>query len=268
MDGSIISVAEQLKTELERLKKDIRKGYGSPHSQVTSVQLRNKISSIAEKCLVDFSVKSDVLSADRSKALKENFEKLLLCTEKATKRFKYDDAIANILNGFTAEVIIPLKSNFVSKKDETINLKLTKSRPTLFLAHSFKDSHKDFVNLIIRYLTSLGLEVITGEKPKAAGVSEKVKRLIQDQDFFLALFLRDKKIARRDLWTTSVWTIGEMVYANTIGKPSILLVENKIEAIGGIQGDYEYIPFDRSEGNIFVPLAQMFKLQNNGLVEF
>ena len=86
---------------------------------------------------------------------------------------------------------------------------------------------------------------MTGEKPRAASISEKVKRLIEEQSTFVGVFTRRDKIARKSEWTTSAWVLDEKAYALGRQKPLILLKEQGVGSIGGIQGDYEYIEFSR-----------------------
>jgi hypothetical protein len=108
---------------------------------------------------------------------------------------------------------------------------------------------------------------VTGEKPRADTVSEKVKGLIEDQYLFVGIFTRRDKIAKKNEWTTSNWVIDEKAYALGKGKKLILFREKGVASIGGIQGDYEYIDFSRDnlEGAI-IRLLKMFNLSNNGLV--
>lgn len=115
-------------------------------------------------------------------------------------------------------------------------------------------------------LCALGAAVVTGEKPKADSISDKVKALIEGQAIFVGIFTRRDKIARKPEWTTSPWVIDEKAYAVGRQKPLVLLKEQGVGSIGGIQGDYEFIEFSReSLGNLAVRLIQLFSLTNNGL---
>ena len=86
---------------------------------------------------------------------------------------------------------------------------------------------------------------MTGEKPEAERISEKVKKLIEQNHVFVGLFTRRDKLARKKKWGTSAWVIEEKAYALAKNKKIILLRETEIESIGGLHGDYEYIPFSR-----------------------
>jgi len=115
-------------------------------------------------------------------------------------------------------------------------------------------------------LTALGLTVVTGERPRADKISEKVKSLIEQQSIFVGIFTRRDKIARKAEWATSTWVIDEKAYAVGLQKPLILLKEQGVTSIGGIQGEYEYIEFSRDALELAVlKLIKLFSLKNNGL---
>jgi len=59
-------------------------------------------------------------------------------------------------------------------------------------------------------------------------------------------FTRRHAIPGRSLWTTSAWVIDEKAYALGKGKKLVLLREDGIDSIGGIQGDYEFVEFKRA----------------------
>ena len=115
-------------------------------------------------------------------------------------------------------------------------------------------------------LTALGVKVITGDEPKAASISDKVKRSIEEQSFFVGVFSRRDKVARKQEWTTSAWVIDEKAYAVGLRKRLVLLKEQGVVSIGGIQGDYEYIEFSRDQLEMLVlRLVQLFDLTNKDL---
>jgi len=65
-------------------------------------------------------------------------------------------------------------------------------------------------------------------------------------------------------WSTSTWVIDEKAYASR--KKLVLLVEEGVESIGGIQGDAEYIEFTREKlAQAVVKLLQLFRLETGGL---
>ncbi len=153
-------------------------------------------------------------------------------------------------------------------KDTITERKVSKSpvKNSVFVGQSF-DSADSKVNVCIcECLSALGLVVVTGEKPRADKISEKVKGLIEQQSIFAGIFTRRDKIARKPEWTTSAWVIDEKAYAVGLQKRLILLKEQGVNSIGGIQGDYEYIEFSRDElERTIITLMKLFILKNEGL---
>lgn len=93
-----------------------------------------------------------------------------------------------------------------------------------------------------------------------------MKRLIEEQSLFVGVFTRRDKVARKHEWTTSSWVVDEKAYAVGLRKPLILVKEQGVVSIGGIQGDYEYIEFSRDELEaLAVKIIRLFDLSNNGL---
>jgi hypothetical protein len=133
-----------------------------------------------------------------------------------------------------------------------------------FVGMSF--APEELINeFVIRIFEALGIAVVTGEKPRANTISEKIKRLIEAQSMFVGIFTRRDKITRKKEWTTSTWVIDEKAYA--VGrKPLILIREEGVSSIGGIQGDYEYIGFSRDTlGDLALKLIELFEISNGGL---
>jgi len=138
--------------------------------------------------------------------------------------------------------------------------------PTAFVGHSFVQEDQVVINCIIETLKSLGIRVVTGQKPKADKISEKVKRLIEGQYLYVGIFTKREKIAQKKEWTTSLWVVDEKAYALGKGRKLILLKEQGVGSIGGIQGDYEFIEFSR-EALEKIPsrLIQMFEISISGI---
>jgi len=135
-----------------------------------------------------------------------------------------------------------------------------------FVGHSFLPSDKRVADCVIQILNAIGVTVVTGDKPKADRISEKVKRLIDEQRLFVGVFTRRDKIARKKEWTTTTWVVDEKAYAVGKGKKLILIKEEGVGSIGGIQGDYEFIEFSRDRlEELPVKLAQVFDVTATGL---
>jgi hypothetical protein len=130
-----------------------------------------------------------------------------------------------------------------------------------FLGQSFAPADKRINECVQSTLAAIGVKVVTGERPKADSVSAKVKGLIEAQDIFVGIFTRRDKIAKKPEWTTSMWVIDEKAYAVGRKKRLILLKENGVGSVGGIQGDYEYLEFSREElESLVIKFLQLFDL--------
>ena len=121
-----------------------------------------------------------------------------------------------------------------------------------FIGHSFDDKDKEIINKIIEHIESLEVKCETGEKPQYGYVAEKIKKRIMNNDIFVGIFTRDKKIllengqsSKEDFYTTSNWIFQESGFAIAENKKLIFLVENGIYKFPGLQGDQEYILFNK-----------------------
>jgi hypothetical protein len=272
MDGNYAKEAEQLKVDLERFRGALRSCYSSPNSQVTSARLKSEISRISEKWILNFCSNTkcrETISSAVIDGRRFNFHKLVTFTERATTRSRYDKTIKEILNGYTTDVILPLKgiAQQIQMTESEVSPSVEYYRPTVFVGHSFGEKNSEYMNIILEFLIKIGLDVKTGQKSRAARVSDKVKAQIEDQEIFMGVFFRDQKIQGKGEWTTSPWVIGEMAHASAKGKKLILLVERGVKGIGGIQGDYEFHVFERSDPKIFLKIADMFQIKNFGLMQ-
>jgi hypothetical protein len=265
-----ILAAERLRDELTDFKSTLRKRYHS-NSQVTSDELRRQAATLAQKWLVDLGTDDEInlaigdpIFAD----LNVHFQRLLTFSEHATKRARYDGELRSILNNYSTLIVLPLKQ--MRGKDTIIEHKTQKSvsSNSIFVGLSFDPADVHINRCICDTFTALGLSVVTGEKPKADRISEKVKSLIEQQSIFAGIFTRRDKVARKPEWTTSAWVIDEKAYAVGLQKRLILLKEQGVNSIGGIQGDYEYIEFSREAlERTVINLIKLFGLTNNGLLK-
>jgi hypothetical protein len=270
IDEPTIVSSERLRDELTDFRSTLRGRYGSG-SQVTSEELRRAIAAMAQKWLVEFGTNDEIkvtLGDPIFADLNVHFQRLLTFSEHATKRSKYDAELRSILNNYSTTVIVPLKQmrgKDAIPKNGTARAALENS---IFVGQSFDPNDADVNNCICDTFSALGLAVATGDRPRANRISDKVKRLIEQQSIFAGIFTRRDKIARKQEWTTSVWVIDEKAYAVGLQKRLILLKEQGVNSIGGIQGDYEYIEFSREAlGSVIISLIKLFDLRNNGLLK-
>jgi hypothetical protein len=93
----------------------------------------------------------------------------------------------------------------------------------------------------------------------AGSVSAKVRRTINACELLLGIFTKRQKIARKQEWTTSAWVVDEKAYAFAKEKKLVLIKEEGVQSIGGLQGDYEYLELDRAHmADLLVRLVELF----------
>lgn len=270
IDEQTILTAERLRDELTNFRAVIRKRYVSASSQVASDDLRQQAARLAEKWLVELAIDDAVAAALGQSTLADlnvHFQRLLTFGDHATTRSRYDSELRSILDNYSIRVILLLKQSrgkiIALPENKRLNQPIGNS---VFIGQSFAATDTRVNQCVADVLNGLGLKVVTGERPKADRISDKVKGLIEQQSIFAGVFTRRDKIARKAEWTTSAWVIDEKAYALGRQKPLILLKEQGVNSIGGIQGDYEYIEFSReSLEALAVKLIQLFNLTNNGL---
>ncbi len=279
IDAQLIVSIERFRDDLGLLKTALRRKYADADRQVIAEDLKRTAARMAETWMVDFSQRLEVsrcVSAGFLGDINVHFQRLLSLSEHASKRSRYDEQIDAILKPFTMEVIIPLKrfrvasSPLLAAPGAMATAPRTLSddhfTPTCFVGHSFSEADRSINDVVLSCLDSLGLKVVTGEKPKADSISEKVKREIDDQPIFVGVFTRRDKIARKSEWTTSPWVIDEKAYAIGRRKKLILLKETGVSTIGGIQGDYEFLEFARNDlSSLVIRIIQLFEVSVVGL---
>jgi hypothetical protein len=285
IDEALILSIERLRDGLTELKLALRMKYSKPQRQVVDDKLRETAAKIAENWVVNISQRQEMaeaISSDYLADLNVHFQRLLTLSEHSSQRARYETEINSIQRDFSLKFIIPLKQ-LRARSSSTVTTSLPLALqlqqivqlqasgkdefiPTAFVGHSFTESDKFVVDCIVDTLASLGLRVVTGEKPKAGRISDKVKNLIENQHIFVGVFTKRDKIARKKEWTTSSWVLDEKAYALGKGKKLILLKEVGVGSIGGIQGDYEFIEFSRdSLQSVPTRMISMFNINVSGL---
>ena len=268
IDEQTILTAERLRDDLASLRTAIRKKYSSGSRQVTSVDLQTQAARLAEKWLVELAMDEAVaaaLGASTIADLNVHFQRVLTFAEHATIRARYETEIRSILDDYSVKVVLPLKQSRGKEVERNVDRSGSVS-PTVFIGQSFAAADARINQCVYDVLSGIGLRVVTGEKPKADRISEKVKKLIEQQSIFVGIFTRREKIARKNEWTTSSWVIDEKAYALGRQKPLVLLKEQGVNSVGGIQGDYEYIEFSRDAlDGLITKLIQLFDVTNSGL---
>ncbi len=118
-------------------------------------------------------------------------------------------------------------------------------RISAFVGHSFLKKDRILVDAIKKILQALGVKCDSGEKPEGGSISKKILDRIGRNDIYVGVFTRRNKLADQKRWTTSSWVVEEKAAAIDRGKRLLLLVEEGVDEIGGLQGDYEYVKFSR-----------------------
>jgi hypothetical protein len=272
MSQDLAVVAERLRDDLEAFRKKLRTQYPKKTTQVQSASLKRDAAALAERGLVDLTGSDDfaqAVGAERAADLTIDFQRLLNAANKSAQRATYEEALAGILKDFATHVIVPLKQRGARRGAGPVIAPRPSHKPTsIFLGHSFSNEDKDVVDCVKQAFDVLGIPVVTGERPKADRISEKVKRLIDAQPVFAGLYTRRDKIAGKKEWTASAWVIEEKAFAVAKRKKLILLKEDGISSIGGIQGDYEYVVFDRAAlEDLVLKIARLFTITVEGFAE-
>lgn len=107
-----------------------------------------------------------------------------------------------------------------------------------------------------------GFDVITGARPEARSVSDKVKSRITGCDHAIALWTCAESHEHVKC-EVSWWIRDETGFAHaTLGASNLIVVlQNGVHYQQGIFGDHEYIPLDReSEGRAFVKLSSVLSV--------
>jgi len=153
-----------------------------------------------------------------------------------------------------------------------------------FVGHSFTADDADVVGKFLKFFDQLAAlhpqfswQHAEGAEPKF--INEKVLSLLGDKNVFIGICTRKEravpikalsktwfmprflKAAEIDFeWKTSDWIIQEIGLATGLGLTLILFIESGLRSPGGIQGNVEYIPFDRGSPEIsFGKLLEMVK---------
>jgi hypothetical protein len=265
IDDRLVLRVERLRDSVEQLRDNIRARYKKPQRQVVSAEVREIAATLGERWLVEIGGREDVhavVGEEIAAELSIQFQRLITYSEAATVRRRYDETLRAILTDFRTQVVIPLKQNrgAAARREAPAPLAdLATARP-VFVGQSFAP-RDEVVNRVIRkFLASMGLEVVTGERPAARSISEKVKARIEAADIFVGIFTCRERFAAGGEWSTSMWVVDEKAYAIALDKKLVLIKEVGVQSIGGLQGDYEYLEFDRAHlEELLLKLIEVFR---------
>jgi hypothetical protein len=139
----------------------------------------------------------------------------------------------------TDEDVFPMMPPYILQQ-----IRFAVREATAFVGHSFAEEDAQLIEQIKQFLSKLGVKCDSGKRAEPKGVSDKVRERIQAAELFVGIFTRRQE-QKDGSFSTSAWTIEEKATALAAGKRLLLFVENGVPDFGGLQGDYEYIPFDR-----------------------
>ena len=122
---------------------------------------------------------------------------------------------------------------------------------------------KPFCKLLI-LLFIVATQAVAQSEPDTSVL--KQKKLIEAQHVFVGIFGRRDKLAKKAEWTTSPWVIDEKAYALGRSKRLVLLKEEGVSSIGGLQGDYEFVEFSRERlDKLVLDILDVFDVKVSGL---
>jgi hypothetical protein len=255
IDDQLVLRVERLRDSVEALRDDLRARYKTPQRPVVSQDVRENAARLGERWLVEVGGREDVrvvVGDDQIADLSVEFQRLITYSEASTIRRRYDVSLKAILRDFRTRVVIPLKqSRGAATKPRAravppVIAKLSEATKA-FVGQSFAAKDERVNRTVQRFLEAMGVEVTTGEQPVAGSVSAKVRARIESADVFVGVFTRRERISGRKEWSTSAWVVDEKAYALAKDKKLVLIKEQGVQSIGGLQGDYEYLEFERGE---------------------
>ncbi|CAN5678061.1 hypothetical protein BH09PLA1_BH09PLA1_24140 [soil metagenome] len=124
-------------------------------------------------------------------------------------------------------------------------IKFAVREATAFVGHSFAEDDAEIVNQLKDFFTKLGVQCDSGKRPEPRPVAEKLLERIRNAELFIGIFTR-RDALQDGTFTTSPYTLEEKAAAIAEGKKLLLFVEDGVKDFGGLQGDYEYIRFQRT----------------------
>ena len=140
-----------------------------------------------------------------------------------------------------------------------------------FIGHSFDKNDTELITKFFEFIESLDIKCIDAKKAKSKTVEDKITELISGCEIFVGIFTRAEPIcqekARKWLcnpliktmtYGTSDWVIQESGFALGSGRHLILLKENVVRDLPKLQGNLEYIPFERNNiEETYIKISQM-----------
>jgi hypothetical protein len=130
---------------------------------------------------------------------------------------------------------------------------------SIFLSHRFVE--KEYIEGLIKILQMGEFNVVSAEYV-AGYISQSILERIKNSEFFLCLMTRDKEKID-GTYTTSPWLLEEKGAALAMNKKIVLMIEEGVTDIGGLQGDWQRIHFT-PKGFTNAALQAVEQLKNYG----
>lgn len=176
--------------------------------------------------------------------------------DKATPLLAFDREVASLLTATQQWAMKRLFGNAKSHRASELDNLTTKGlrslaeksssygglsfRPnTVFLSHRFAET--EFVDGLQQLLAQSGFDVVKGDSANTF-VSQAVLQRIKECEFVLCLITKVHEKSD-GTYLTSGWILEEKGAALAFGKPLVLMVEEGVIDIGGLQGDWQRIHF-------------------------
>jgi hypothetical protein len=167
-------------------------------------------------------------------AFDREVESTLQLAKRWALKHSYAVAVQRTISTRGAEAPLPDAEALVS-----LDERLYSQKNSVFLSHRFAET--EFVDGLQRLLEQNGFVVVKGDSANTF-VSQAVLQRIKDSEFVLCLITRAEE-KTDGTFATSGWLLEEKGAALAFGKPLVLMVEDGVTDIGGLQGDWQRIHF-------------------------
>lgn len=211
------TAAEKRRSEFYRGERRRFNHYYTLDKETAVGAFADEVGAVIELCQADLSWR---LSAESLSAL----------IEKADRLTKAKQGGVSSLEEFRG---------YLSRLPEIRREEVAPEPKTVFLSHRFAED--DYVEGLSSYLEQSGFRVVTG-KAASDSIGKAVLNRIRETEFFLCLLTRtDEKID--GTYATSAWLLQELGAAIAFGKKLVIMVEDGVTDLGGLQGDWQRIHF-------------------------
>jgi len=117
----------------------------------------------------------------------------------------------------------------------------------VFLSKSFARRDRDLNAYFEGILRAVGVDVETADGYSDEPVAVKVERLLRACDFLVGIYVIRYEDNDTDQTLTSQWVMRETYTVHGQGKAFIVLVEDGVDQLGGLDHDRELIFFKRDD---------------------